>query len=421
MVRLPVKALAGNHTLACGYVRVPEDCPEEVAALISACTATDPAARPSAEDVVRRLQARLLFCCCARCCWRVFLIVIPSASRIIRRHTTIACMQAVPVAPSLQRQSESLGSLSVASGILSGLQRHGDSGGGLSAASSALPGLQRQGDSAGGASVASSIVGALQRHNDSSGGHSVGSDPDLLPASIPMPSDQAATAGTAERQLRLTADSSHGMAMHAPGGIEMARLSCKSGLTAASSDGGAMLLPGSAAVSLSSLSASDRYECDMPRSYSSAVSVPSSTASIMAGALSGGVSAASPPSPQTRAQMDEVLHGKVTPPALQASSVVVPRGSEPAVGMLRSARSMSSGAAAAAGWRGGGAADQTYSGASPREVKGQHDHSTQTDSPASTLPQGLVSAVPPPVSPFVASRQTQQRRMLPISPFSDQA
>ena len=36
-------------------LRVPEDCPAAVAELVEACTAEDPAARPSAREVVEAL------------------------------------------------------------------------------------------------------------------------------------------------------------------------------------------------------------------------------------------------------------------------------------------------------------------------------------------------------------------------------
>ena len=316
---------------------------------------------------------------------------------------TLARVQAAPAGPSLQRQGDSGGSLAMASGIVTD--------------------LQRQGDSAGGASVASSVVGPLCRQHDSSGAQSVASNPDFLPSLPLTPARQAATNVSLEQYLRLKMRSDSETAPHHAGAVEMARLSAKSGLTTASSEGGAMLYLSSAAASCSSLSAAERY---VPRSFSSALSVPSSAASFVTGALSSAVSTvASPSSPPGGRRAVTQAPG---PPrlALQASSVVMPRVSDPASGGLRSARSISSGAAAVQGWRGDGVAALSSGGCgecSPRvadHTEVQHGNSTHGG--GQDMLQGcLPTSAMPPISPFVASRQTRQRRMLPVSPFSTQA
>lgn len=46
-----------------GHMRsthVPAECPQDAADLMAACCALDPAARPSARDLMKRLQAMLL-------------------------------------------------------------------------------------------------------------------------------------------------------------------------------------------------------------------------------------------------------------------------------------------------------------------------------------------------------------------------
>ena len=292
-------------------------------------------------------------------------------------------------------------------------------------ASGIVSDLQRQGDSAGGASVASSVVGALYRQHDSSGAQSVASNPDFLPSLPPTPGRQAATNVSLEQYLRLKMRSDSALAPHhaAAGAVEMARLSDKSGLTTASSEGGTMLYLSSAAASCSSLSAAERY---VPRSFSSALSVPSSAASFVTGALSSAVSAVGPPSSLPGARRDG--NQALGPPrlALQASSVVVPRVSDPASsGAFHIARSMSSGATAAQGWRTGGAAAPSsggYGESSPCVAEGQRGDNAHVGGPDMMSPQGcLPTAAMPPISPFIASRQTRQRRMLPVSPFSTQA
>jgi len=312
-------------------------------------------------------------------------------------------MQAAPAGPSLQRQGDSGGSLAVASGIVSD--------------------LQRQGDSAGGASLAASVVGALYRQHDSSGAQSVASNPEFLPSLPCTPARQAAANVSLEQYLRLKMRSDSAAAPHASAGaVEMARLSAKSGLTTALSEGGAMHYLSSAAASCSSLSAAERY---VPRSFSSALSVPSSAASFVTGALSSAVSTVGSPLPPMGARRDGTQAPGPPRLALQASSVVMPRVSDPASGGLRSARSMSSGAAAVQGWRHDGAAALSsggYGECSPHVAEGQHGDSAHGGGLDVMLPQGcLPTTAMPPISPFVASRQTRQRRMLPVSPFSTQA
>ncbi len=383
--------------------RVPDECPEEVADLISDCMATEPGARPSAEDVVRRLQVGPLLHTpalsrpiSARCHETL------TFSSAVNSLQTLARIQAAPAGPRLQRQGDSGGSLAMASGIA------GD--------------LQRQGDSAGGASVASSVMGTLYRQHDSSSAQSVASNPEFLPSLPSASARQAAFDVSLEQFLRLKMRSDSAAASHASASVvEMARLSAKSGLTTASSEGGPMLYLSSAAASCSSLSAAERYA---PRSLSSALSVPSSAASFVTGALSSAVSTAGPPSSPPGAL--EAVTQAPGPPrlALQASSVVMPRVSDPASGGMRSARSMSSGAAAAQGWRGDGAAALSTGGhgeCNPCVAEGQHGNSAHGGGPDVVSPQGcLPTTAMPPISPFVASRQTRQRRMLPVSPFSTQ-
>ena len=333
-------------------------------------------------------------------------------------------MQAAPAGPGLQRQGDSDGGLAVASGIVSDLQRQGNSAGGLSVASSIGAGLQRQGDSFGEASVGSGFAGALQRQHDSSGAQSHASIPDSLPSLPSTPCRQAPVNVSVERFLRLKAKGDGAMAMHVTsGGIEMARLSMNSDSTAALSEGGPFF--GSATPSCSSPSAAERYERNVPRSFSSALSVPSSAASFVTGALSSAVSATGTPSSLLEARGDAATRAPGSMRlALQASSVVVPRVSDPASGPLRNARSMSSGAAAAQGWCGDGAAalpTGDCGDSSPCVSKGQHEDSTHGGGADAALPQGCLTTSAPPISPFVASRQTRQRRMLPVSPFSDQA
>jgi hypothetical protein len=376
--------------------------------------ATDPAARPSADDVVRRLQT----------------------------------------APSgvLPRQNDSAGSASAASCIVSGLQRQGDSAGGASVASSIAGALQRQGDSAGGASVASSILGELQHQNDSVGGQSaassiggyllqrqgdpaggasaastiadthqkqsnssgevsVGSDIGTLPGLLPSPAQHGA-ADEGKQQRPVAVKGEPGFQRHSAGFIELAWFGTKAALMAGSVETGSISPSG--APSFSSVSAGERYS-DMPRSFSSVVSAPSST-----GALSATVSVAAAAASRSGSQHDTgPLEGgaaHVGAPAaragLQSASAVVARVGAPAdPGTLRSASNVGAypsrrGVSVA---RAGEVSSRSFA----RAAVGLGGNDVYAG--AQALPQGSV----PPVSPFVASHQTWQRR-LPVSPFSEQ-
>ena len=387
---------------------MPEDCPEEVAQLILECMATDPAARPSAVDVVRRLQV-------------------------------------APVS-ALLRQNDSAGGASVASCVVGGLQRQGDSAGGASVASSIVGGLQRQGDSTGGASVASTILGELQHQNDSVGGHSMASsiggyllqrdtagglsvastiagalqkqhdcssaitaesDSSTVPGLLPPPALQS-TGDGGKQQRPVAVVGEPGFHSHSTESIELAWFGTKAGF-AAGSAAEASSVSSSGAPSFSSLSAGERYT-DMPRSFSGAVSAPSTT-----GALSFSVAATA--ASRSGSQLDSgsfegavaaEVGGQAARAGLQSASAIVARVSEPAnPWMLRSASNI------------GPYPSRLRVGAAPAEDVSTRSFARAAERPSGGDVQALSQGAIPPISPFVASRQTQQRR-LPVSPFSEQ-
>ena len=349
------------------------------------CMATDPAARPSAEAVVRRLEA-------------------------------------APVG-GLQKQGDSAGGASVASSIAGVLQRQGDSAGGISVTSS-VPGdlhnrndslgsqsitsslggylLQRQGDSAGGLSVASSVVGTLHRQPKPATTVSMASNGDVPPGLLPVPATRHSVAD-GKQQPPASVSGELNPRTQSTGTIELACFGHAARLVENSGQGS--FVPVSGAPLLSSLSAGER-SMEMPRSYSSAISVPSTT-----GTRSGTLSVAAAGASRTGLQQDGSLEGctadiggqQAIDARVQSVSAIIARASEPTIHAgLCSVSKVSP------------FPDRLGFGVASAEVATRRVHAAGVCDPVygAAMPEDSAALV----SPFVACRQGRQRR-LPVSPF----